>query len=77
MFRSQHLSLIGEESRSCLCVSRTVGEARLCKKMSKVDSDRWIKERTCSELFRGETGSCFGVPECPEMREICLIIQYT
>ena len=38
-----------------------------------VDLDRRIKERRCSELFRGETGSCFGVPECPELRDMYLM----
>ena len=73
MFRSRHLSLIGEESRSCLCVSRTVGEARLCKKMSKVDSDRWIRERNSLELFRGEIGNVPEFLDCPKMREKYLI----
>ena len=38
-----------------------------------VDLDRRIKERMCSESFRGETGSCFRVSECPEMRDMYLI----
>ena len=70
MFRSRHLSLIKEDSRSCLCVSRTVGEARLCKKMSKVDSDRWIRERNSSELFREEIRNVPEFLDCPEMREV-------
>ena len=70
MIRSRHVSLIREESRSCLCISRTVVEARLCKKMSKVDSDRWIKEGTRSELFRGEIGNVPEFLDCLEMREV-------
>ena len=38
-----------------------------------VDLDRRIEERKCSELFQGETGSCFGVLECSEMRVMYLI----